>query len=76
MKFPEEKRLLSILEAFFPDTSDAVAQKAVSKFLEVRKDIENDQIYSYKNVSTSELIDWFRAITSAFPGEQTYLRVR
>jgi MoxR-like ATPase len=57
IEFPSDQRLTEIVQQFFPETSPVLAEKAVDRFLELRREMDKDN--AGKKVSTSELIDWF-----------------
>ena len=64
IEFPEGDKLAAIIAANFPDMMEkqgALVTKALERFHKLRAAIDQDPNVS-KNVSTSELIDWFRAI--------------
>jgi MoxR-like ATPase len=62
VEFPDSKRLVEIVQQFFPTTSKVLAQKAVDRFDQLRKEMNKDKSNSGKKVSTSELIDWFNIL--------------
>ena len=62
VEFPEAERLLQILNAFFPQSPPALVDRTVSRFLELRHTIHQEKNKAGKNVSTSELIEWFRVL--------------
>jgi MoxR-like ATPase len=64
VEFPDYKRLVEIIQQFFPTTSEALAEKAVERFQQLREEMNKDKGYSGKKVSTSELIDWFNILQS------------
>lgn len=43
-------------------TEEAFLKKAVDKFIEIREEVKSKERILGKNVSTSELIDWFRIL--------------
>ena len=63
VKFPTRERLVEILNARFLGTSPEVLEKAIACFLRLRQDMELDKGAAGKKVSTSELIDWFKALS-------------
>ena len=63
VKFPVRERLIEILNARFLGTSPEVLEKAIACFLKLRQDMELDKGAAGKKVSTSELIDWFKALS-------------
>lgn len=56
--FPNQERLLSIINAHFPAESEVLVRKAIDRFLELREEMQKDKGEAGKKVSTSELIDW------------------
>jgi len=64
IEFPDGDKLEAIIAANFPDMvgkQGALVQEALQRFRKLRAAIDQDPNVS-KNVSTSELIDWFRAM--------------
>jgi MoxR-like ATPase len=61
IKFPEEPELKSILAAHVPDLKITLREQVVKRFMAVRKNME-ERTLPGKQVSTSELIDWARAL--------------
>jgi MoxR-like ATPase len=64
VEFPSNERLVEIIQQFFPETSEVLAQKAVDRFDRLREEMNKDKGNSGKKVSTSELIDWFNILHS------------
>ncbi|MBN3942435.1 MAG: MoxR family ATPase [Nostoc sp.] len=62
VEFPDNERLKEIICKIFPDISPELVDKAVERFLELRKIIAESRGEMGKNVSTSELIDWFKVL--------------
>jgi MoxR-like ATPase len=62
IEFPGPAELAAILRAHFPDADPAVTSAAVTRFTELRRLMVEDRGEAGKRVSTSELIDWFRAL--------------
>jgi MoxR-like ATPase len=62
VEFPDNQRLKEIICKIFPDVSPKLVDKAVERFLELRKIIAESRGEIGKNVSTSELIDWFKVL--------------
>ena len=60
--FPDEKRLNEIVKAHFPDNTSELITAVVDRFLELRDSMSKEKGEARKNVSTSELIDWFRVL--------------
>ena len=65
-QFPTQEELVRIIQAHFasPDRqlSETLVDAAVDRFLQLRKEMDTMQD-TRKKVSTSELIDWFRALS-------------
>ncbi|MBW4631753.1 MAG: MoxR family ATPase [Iphinoe sp. HA4291-MV1] len=62
VEFPSPERLVEIVNNHFPDSSKALVDKAVVRFLLLREEMRKDKGEGGKKVSTSELIDWFRVL--------------
>jgi MoxR-like ATPase len=60
--FPEKEALLAILRAHFPEAPHDVGELAVKRFLQLRERQNQNSVGLPKKVSTSELLDWFRAL--------------
>lgn len=73
IEFPSESNLVKILNAHFPNSSPAVIGAAVSRFEQLRRQMEKDS-RTAKKVSTSELIDWF-TILRQYPEDQTLAKL-
>jgi MoxR-like ATPase len=61
VEFPSEERLLAILRAHFPGAPPPHCDLAIKRFLELRRRQEA-ALGGPKKVTTSELLDWFRAL--------------
>lgn len=62
IEFPDKDRLEDIIDSHFPGKVDQeLLEAAIQRFLNLRKDIKRDAEHQ-KNVSTSELVDWFRVV--------------
>ena len=59
IEFPIRERLVEIVKLHFRDASEYLVNKAIDRFQELRKSMEEDKGVVGKKVSTSELIDWF-----------------
>ncbi|MGB3790654.1 MAG: MoxR family ATPase [Phormidesmis sp.] len=57
VEFPNDARLMQIIQQFFPTASLELMQKAVARFIALRQEMNKDK--AGKKASTSELIDWF-----------------
>jgi MoxR-like ATPase len=64
VEFPNDLRLKEIVTAIFPTSSPELVDTAVGRFLELRDMIRKGRGESGKNVSTSELVDWFKVLNS------------
>jgi len=62
VQFPSRDRLLQIIQSRFSNTSEALVSQAVHRFLQLRDDMRKDKGEMGKQVSTSELIDWFQVL--------------
>lgn len=62
VEFPALERLKEIINFHFPASPQALVDKAVVRFQELREDMREDKGAASKKVSTSELIDWFRVL--------------
>ena len=60
VKFPNDERLVEIIQQFFPATPSALTEKAVARFVQLRQEMDQDR--TGKKASTSELIDWFNIL--------------
>jgi MoxR-like ATPase len=65
IEFPSSERLKEIVNAHFPSTPQALVKGAVARFHELRARMMEEKGDSGKKISTSELIDWFRVLSSA-----------
>lgn len=72
--FPKRDRLLEIVNAMFPASSEILVNKAVERFLELREEMRKDKGEAGKKVSTSELIDWFR-ILRRYPQDEVLAKL-
>jgi MoxR-like ATPase len=66
IEFPDRDRLTKIINSRFPKSPEELVTAAISKFWELRKEMEDDKGDMEKKVSTSELIVWFEALI-AYP---------
>lgn len=62
VEFPSIPKLVEIVNSHFPTAPQALIDKAVARFLQLRDDMGKDKGETGKKVSTSELIDWFRVL--------------
>ena len=62
VEFPSRERLIQIMNALFPKASEVLINQAVERFWELREEMKKNQGGASKKISTSELIDWFKAL--------------
>jgi MoxR-like ATPase len=62
IQFPSYEQIVKIVKYRFPDIADELTDKAVSRFLRLREGLEGETGKFSKNVSTSELLDWIKAL--------------
>lgn len=63
IEFPQEQELIAIVKAHFGEIwTKQLREQAVKRFIALRKLMEEEKGEFGKKVSTSELIDWFRAL--------------
>lgn len=62
IEFPKTKRLIDIVYAHFPQSSEELVEAAVARFDQLRAEMQKDKGDAGKKVSTSELIDWFKVL--------------
>ncbi|BAZ10731.1 hypothetical protein NIES4071_25540 [Calothrix sp. NIES-4071] len=60
--FPSYEQIVQIVKYRFPNIADGLVDKAVSRFTELREMLEGETGKFSKNVSTSELLDWVKAM--------------
>src|SRR5579883_3459533 len=60
--FPSPEQLARIVRDRYPDASDRLTQAAIDRFRQLRDQLRKEKGDSAKNVSTSELLDWFRVL--------------
>ena len=61
--FPSQDSLEEILQARFPQVRLGLCKKAVHRFIDLRKKMDNHLGGQKKRVSTSELIDWVEVLS-------------
>jgi MoxR-like ATPase len=71
--FPDDGRLIQIMQALFPTVGEGLVQRAVERFLALRQEMQQDKGVG-KKVSTSELIDWFRVL-KRYPEEEAFAQL-
>lgn len=74
LEFPNDERLLKIIKAHFPDSSNTLLERAIQRFQELRKEMRLEKGEAGKQVSTSELIDWFRVL-SQYPEDEALAKL-
>ena len=62
VKFPKDEQIVQIVKARFPEIADELTKESVSRFLQLRKLMQEETGRYAKNVSTSELLDWIQAL--------------
>jgi MoxR-like ATPase len=67
--FPETETLKKIINTRVDKLSEKIVEKALKRFLELREDMEGDKDDGDKKISTSELIDWVKALYDYPPKE-------
>ena len=67
VRFPDDERLVEIIQQFFSNPAPELVEKAVMRFSALRQEMTQDK--AGKKVSTSELIDWFN-ILSRYPKDE------
>jgi MoxR-like ATPase len=60
--FPSYEQIVQIVKYRFPDIAHELTDKAVSRFMKLRESLEGEAGKFSKNVSTSELLDWIKAL--------------
>ncbi|WP_414568323.1 AAA family ATPase [Nostoc sp. CCY 9925] len=60
--FPSYEQIVQIVKYRFPGIANELTDKAVSRFLKLREIMEGETGKFSKNVSTSELLDWIKAL--------------
>ncbi|MBD2775079.1 AAA family ATPase [Iningainema tapete] len=60
--FPSYEEIVKIVKNRFPDIAEELVDKAVSRFMKLRETLEGESGKFSKNVSTSELLDWVKAM--------------
>ncbi|MGC1309032.1 MAG: MoxR family ATPase [Phormidesmis sp.] len=60
--FPKPDQMAQIVKNRFPDIADELIDKAIFRFMELRKSLAGEAGRLGKNVSTSELLDWIKAL--------------
>ena len=70
IEFPDDKQLTELMAAHFANADGAHLEKTVAMFIELRKYINTRLSATDKNISTSELVDWYGIIDSLQQKEQ------
>jgi len=74
VEFPTPERLIKIMNALFPTASEVLVNQAVTRFLQLREEMRKEGVTG-KNVSTSELIDWFRVLRR-YPEDEVLTKLK
>ncbi|NET36755.1 MAG: MoxR family ATPase [Cyanothece sp. SIO1E1] len=74
VEFPNNERLREIVNSVFPDASSELVDKALVRFQQLRKTMQEDKGNMGKKVSTSELLDWF-SILRRYPQDEVLARL-
>lgn len=74
IEFPDEDRLIQIIQSRFPSAGIELIDLAVARFLQLREEIRRDRGEIGKKVSTSELVDWFRVL-HRYPDDQALTKL-
>ncbi len=62
VEFPKTEQLEKIVMSRFPDSSSTIMKEAVKQFIILREQMQTEIGRASKNVTTSELLDWFNAL--------------
>lgn len=62
VEFPEQDQLVRIVHSRFPESSASLIDHVVERFLLLRSELRSEIGRVGKNVSTSELLDWFQVL--------------
>ncbi|MEH2253538.1 AAA family ATPase [Nostoc sp.] len=74
VEFPSRERLIQIMNALFPKASEVLINQAVERFWELREEMKKNQSGASKKISTSELIDWFKALRR-YPEDEALVKL-
>jgi MoxR-like ATPase len=74
VEFPSIPKLVEIVNSHFPAAPQALIDKAVARFLQLRDDMGKNKGEAGKKVSTSELIDWFRVLRK-YPEDEVLVKL-
>ncbi|MEH2317873.1 AAA family ATPase [Nostoc sp.] len=74
VEFPSRERLIQIMNALFPKASEVLINQAVERFWDLREEMKKNQGGASKKISTSELIDWFKALRR-YPEDQALAKL-
>jgi MoxR-like ATPase len=75
IEFPTSDQLEQIIRAHFRDAPSRLVQASVERFSQLRTAMDKDKGESGKKVSTSELLDWFRAL-NRYPEDESLARLK
>jgi len=71
IEFPKKERLIEITKAHFPDSDETLIDGIIEYFTELRNKMRHDQQdQRRKKASTSELLDWFKALRHKHPDNE------
>jgi MoxR-like ATPase len=62
LPFPSHEQIVQIVKYRFPDIADELTNTAVARFMKLRESLDGNTGKFSKNVSTSELLDWIKAL--------------
>lgn len=62
VEFPNPERLIKIVKGHFPDPPSELLEQAITRFTQLRQDMQARKRESEKKVSTSELLDWVNVL--------------
>lgn len=62
VEFPKTEQLEKIVMNRFPDSSSTIVEVTVKQFIILRQQMQTEIGRASKNVTTSELLDWFHAL--------------
>lgn len=68
IEFPNQEQLTKIIKGRFNNPPSEIVEAAIERFLDLRKEMEENKDETAKKISTSELIDWF-TILNEYPPE-------
>jgi MoxR-like ATPase len=75
VEFPNIDQLKAIVNNRFPDQPKQIVEAAVNRFNELREQMKAEIGRGGKNVSTSELLDWFHALRR-YPDDEVLSKLK